>query len=144
MDSLCNVRRCQRLCCTFPLHVTAFEQMQLVTPGAMLPEPLLHESGKSDSSGEACCVQTAPADAAAARSSGAASTSAPAVGQVSVVYCYRVPTSLRPVMGDVSSAKDELYTEAQVHDALQCYAEHNGLQVTSQSRHHAGKLRRPA
>ena len=144
MDSLSNVRCFLRPCCTFPLHVTAVEQMQLATPVTILPEPLLHGSGESDPSGGACCAQAAPADAAAARPNGAASTSAPAVGQVSVVYCYRVPTSLRPVMGDVSSAKDDLYTEAQVHDALRCYAEHSGLRVSSLSRHHAGELHRPA
>ncbi len=129
MNSLCSVHGCQRPCCMFPLSVTAVEQMQLATPVTMLPGRPLHASAKSGSSGAACCVQAPPADAAAARSSDAAGTSAPAVGQVSVVYCYRVPTSLRPVMGDVSGAKDELYTEAQVHDALQCYAEHHGLQV---------------
>ena len=101
----------------FPLDGTALEQMQLATPGTMLPELMLHDLGESDLSGEAFCVQAPPTDAAAARSNGATTTSAPAVGQVSVVYCYRVPTSLRPLMGDASSAKDELYTEAQVHDA---------------------------
>ena len=134
----------KRPCCMFPLDGTALEQMQLATPGTMLPELMLHDVGETDLSGKAFCVQAPPADAAAARSNGATSTSAPAIGQVSVVYCYRVPTSLRPLMGDASSAKDELYTEAQVHDALQCYAQHNGLQVSRLSRHHAGKLRRSA
>ena len=124
--------------------MTAAEQVQLPPSDHLLPQQLLHESGESDSSDAACYVQAPAADAAAARSNGATSTSAPAVGQVSVVYCYRVPTSLRPVMGDVSSSKDELYTEAQVHDALQCYAEHSGLQVSSLSRHNAGRLRRSA
>ena len=40
---------------------------------------------------------------------------------------YRVPTSLRPLLGSTTAPKDELYTEEEIFDALQLYAEWNKL-----------------
>ena len=62
-------------------------------------------------------LQAASAGAASERATGETSTSGQATGQVSVVYCYRVPSSLRPVLGDAANAKDDVYTELQIRDA---------------------------
>ncbi|GAB4820011.1 hypothetical protein N2152v2_007057 [Parachlorella kessleri] len=44
-----------------------------------------------------------------------------------ITYCYRAPTSLRPVFGDAGRDKDRLYSGAEVEEALQQYAQAAGL-----------------
>lgn len=65
-------------------------------------------------------------------SSGNGSAAAPQ-GQVTVSYWYRVPSTLRPLLGSSAAPKDELYSEEQIRAVLDDYAAANSLQIDSSS-----------
>ncbi|DBB17153.1 TPA: hypothetical protein ACH3X3_014226 [Trebouxia sp. C0006] len=60
--------------------------------------------------------------------SGNGSAAAPQ-GQVTVSYWYRVPSTLRPLLGSSAAPKDELYSEEQIRSVLDEYAATNSLQI---------------
>ncbi|CAK0786334.1 hypothetical protein CVIRNUC_009547 [Coccomyxa viridis] len=84
--------------------------------------------------------QAHTADASPAGASSSASPSAAAVraeaapsssGRISVTFSYRAPSSLRPIFGPSAEAdRDALYSEAQVHQALQNYQKQQQLSAT--------------
>ncbi len=45
------------------------------------------------------------------------------------VVCCRVPSTLRPLLGNTGAPKDELYSEVQIRSVLAAYVAANGLEL---------------
>ncbi|PRW32977.1 Eukaryotic translation initiation factor 2D [Chlorella sorokiniana] len=66
--------------------------------------------------------------AAGGSSSGGSGRGSSGSSKVQITYCYRAPSSLRPVFGEAGARdKDRLYSEAEVAEALADYAAAQGL-----------------
>jgi hypothetical protein len=66
--------------------------------------------------------QTANSSSGKAAAAGAAAGPGGSAAAVKISYCYRVPSSLRPLFGEAGRDKERLFSGAEVEEALRRYA----------------------